>query len=149
LGAPDQDPNGTNQAVAISQFYRLQEFRRLGEEGQAVAWVVPVPQGAENDPISAGAAGAMRLPRIAIDPASRDTWTAEVARISGYRGTIDDRIYAAFINVRDFISEHPWPSGDGLAAVRGSEWARPDITERWISLNRALVSRVDALIAGL
>ncbi|MFV1987495.1 MAG: hypothetical protein ACC682_09435 [Gemmatimonadota bacterium] len=140
----------TTRAVAMSQFYRLQEFRRLGEEGQAVAWVVPIPAGRETDPIAAAAGGAsIRIPRIALDPGARDTWAREVGRLSGLEGTIDARIFETFVQVRGFIDEHPWPLAPGLSGVRGSEWASPDVTEQWLSLNRTLVSRVDALIAGL
>jgi hypothetical protein len=140
----------TKRAVAMSQFYRLQEFRRLGEEGQVVAWVVPIPSGRDTDPIAAAAGGtSIRIPRIALDPAARDTWAGEVGRLSGVEGTIDQRIFEAFLRVRGFIDEHPWPSAPGLSGVRDSEWTSPDVAEQWLSLNRALVSRVDALIAGL
>jgi hypothetical protein len=147
--AAPTDGEDTGQAMAMAQFYRLQEFRRLGEEGQAVAWVVPVPAGRESDAIAAAAGGAsVRIPRIALDPAARDTWVGESARLSGFDGTVDARIFDAFTEVRDFVSLHPWPTAPGLAGLRGSEWATADIIERWLSLNRALVSRVDALLAG-
>ncbi|MDH3733252.1 MAG: hypothetical protein OEU54_06940 [Gemmatimonadota bacterium] len=140
----------TNDAMALSRFYRLNEFRRLGEEGQALVWVVPVPPGREDDPIEAASGGAvLRLPRVAVDPAARDTWSREAARLAGLEGNVDARVFAAFAAIRAYVSEHPWPTGVGLVAVRGSEWASADVTETWLSLNRALVSRVDALLEGL
>lgn len=140
----------TVRDVQMSQFYRLQEFRRLGTEGQVFAWVVPVPEGREGDPVDvAMTGGSVRLPRIVLDPTARDIWSREVARLADHGGTIDARIFEAYVEVRAFVDEHPWPSATGLAGLRGSEWASPDVTERWLSLNRALVARVDALLSGL
>ncbi len=137
------------QDVAISQFFRLQEFRRFGEEGSAVAWVVPVPEGAVDDPIRIGAAGApVRVPRLAIDPGARDTWTREGERLASFRDTVDPRVIEAFDAVRSFAAGHPWPAAGGLRSLAASEWASPDVIETWLSLNRALVARVDALSSG-
>jgi len=138
----------TAQEVAMAQFYRLQEFRRLGTEAEVFTWLVPVPEGHEGDPLAIARAGSVRIPRIAIDPRTRETWSREAARLGGYEDSVDARIFQAFADVRDFLRAHPWPEVSGLAGLRGSEWADPDVTERWVSLNRALVSRVDALLSG-
>jgi len=138
----------TAREVALSQFYRLQEFRRLGTEAQVFTWLLPVPEGREGDPLAAASGHAVRFPRIALDPTAREPWTREVEKLADYEGAVDARIFEAYLDVRAFADEHPWPEGTGLAGLRGSDWASPDVTERWISLNRALVARVDALISG-
>lgn len=133
----------------VSQLYRLNEFRLFANDGLALVWIVPADAEATGDPLERAAAGpATRLPRLAIDAAAREAWGRAAARLDGYASGVDERVFAAFEQVRAFAAEHPWPAGTGPAAVAASSWASPEVVEAWLSLNRALVTRVDGALAG-
>lgn len=139
----------TSQALALEQFFRLQEFRQFGSEGQALVWLIPTDLSRDSDPLAAAARGAaVRLPRLVVDGSARSTWLQAALRLTDMSGSVDARIFAAFRAVQGFALKHPWPPGEGLAAARQSDWTRPDVVEDWLSLNRALVSRVDGLLSG-
>lgn len=139
----------TTRDLGLARFYRLQEFRQFGSEGQALVWLVPTEAGSEGDPLRAAAGGAaVRLPRLAVDAAARSTWVQAAARLTSLETTVDPRIFATFRTVQAFVEEHPWPSTSGLGPARRSDWARSEVIEDWLSLNRALVSRVDGLLSG-
>lgn len=139
----------TTRDLALAQFYRLQDFRQFGAEGQALVWLVPTEAGAEGDLLRAAAGGAaVRLPRLAVDASARSTWNQVADRLTSLEGTVDARIFDSFRAVQAFAVEHPWPPGTGLEAARRSDWVRPEVIEGWLSLNRALVSRVDGLLSG-
>ncbi len=139
----------TTQGMALEQFYRLQEFRQFGSEGQALVWLVPTDGSGSSDPIAAAARGAaVRLPRLVVDGSARTTWLQAALRMTDMGSSVDPRIFAAFQSIQAFALRHPWPPGEGLAAARQSDWTRPDVVEDWLALNRALVSRVDGLLSG-
>ncbi|MDX1578957.1 MAG: hypothetical protein R3266_10745 [Gemmatimonadota bacterium] len=139
----------TAQEVALSQFYRLQEFRRLGTEGQGLVYLVPLREGEGDDPLAAAASGgAVRLPRLAVDEGARALWRETAARLDDLEGSVDPRIFDTYAAIRAFVDEHPWPDGSGLAEARRAGWTDPATVEAWLTLNRALVSRVDGLLAG-
>jgi hypothetical protein len=136
------------QELTLHRFYRLQEFRQFGTEGLALAWLVPVETGSVVDPLEGAGGSAVRIPRLAIDASARTTWTQAVQHLSALEDNVDVRIFAAFESVLEFTNIHPWPDGSGLEAGRRAGWTSPDVIEGWLSLNRALVSRVDGLLSG-
>ena len=134
--------------LALAHFYRLQDFRRFGLEGQIVTWVVPGPAGGPADPLGGPLAGAVRLPQLAVDGATRAEWRAVAERLAAMGAEVDATVFSAFEDVMEFVEEHPWPESSGLAAATASGWADPATVEGWLSLNRALVGRADAILSG-
>ncbi len=134
--------------LALALFYRLQEFRRFGLEGQIVTWIVPGGSGGSNDPLGGSLAGAARLPQLAVDAATRAEWGAVSERLSSIGAEVDPTVFSAFEDVLEFVERRPWPDGSGLAAAAASGWADPAAVETWLSLNRALVGRADAILSG-
>lgn len=135
------------QEAVLGQFFRLQAFRRFAQEGLETAWLVPV-SGGEDDPWSAVASGrrGARVPQIAVDPASREGWRELSLRLEGLQGGVDERVHAAFRDVRAFIEGHPLPAGEGLGAARMAGWDDSEVVGRWRSLNRVLLDRATALL---
>ncbi len=134
--------------LALALFYRLQEFRRFGLEGQIVTWVVPGASAESADPLGGSLAGAIRLPQLAVDGATRVEWHAVSERLAAVRAEVDPTVFSAFEDVLEFVERRPWPGGSGLAAATASGWADPATVEAWLSLNRALVGRADAILSG-
>lgn len=134
--------------LALALFYRLQEFRRFGLEGQIVTWVVPGASAGSADPLGGSLAGAVRLPQLAVDAATRAEWRAVSERLASVGAEVDPTVFSAFEDVLEFVERSPWPGGSGLAAATASGWADPATVEAWLSLNRALVGRADAILSG-
>lgn len=134
--------------LALALFYRLQEFRRFGLEGQIVTWVVPGASAGSADPLGGSLAGAVRLPQLAVDAATRAEWRAVAERLASVGAEVDPTVFSAFEDVLGFVERRPWPGGSGLAAATASGWADPATVEAWLSLNRALVGRADAILSG-
>lgn len=134
--------------LALALFYRLQEFRRFGLEGQIVTWVVPGASAGSADPLGGALAGAVRLPQLAVDAATRAQWRAVSERLAAVGAEVDPTVFSAFEDVLEFVGRRPWPGGSGLAAATASGWADPATVEAWLSLNRALVGRADAILSG-
>lgn len=134
--------------LALALFYRLQEFRRFGLEGQIVTWVVPGASADAGDPLAGSLAGAVRLPQLAVDAATRAEWRAVSERLVSVGAEVDPTVLSAFEDVLAFVEGRPWPEGAGLAAAAASGWADPATVETWLSLNRALVGRADAILSG-
>lgn len=134
--------------LALALFYRLQEFRRFGLEGQIVTWVVPGAAGGGAGPLAGSLAGAVRLPQLAVDGAMRAEWHAASGRLAAIGAEVDPTVFSAFEDVMEFVEGRPWPEGSGLAAAAASGWADPATVEAWLSLNRALVGRADAILSG-
>ena len=134
--------------LALALFYRLQEFRRFGLEGQIVTWVVPGASAGSADPLGGSLAGAVRLPQLAVDGATRAEWRAVSERLASVGAEVDPTVFSAFEEVIEFVERRPWPGGSGLAAATASGWADPATVEAWLSLNRALVGRADAILSG-
>ncbi|WP_420633906.1 hypothetical protein [Candidatus Palauibacter sp.] len=135
--------------LALALFYRLQEFRRFGLEGQIVTWVVPGASAeAGTSPLSGSLAGAIRLPQLAVDAATRREWRAVSERLASIGAEVDPTVLAAFEAVMEFAGRYPWPEGSGLAPAGASPWTDPATVESWLSLNRALVGRADAILSG-
>lgn len=134
--------------LALALFYRLQEFRRFGLEGQIVTWVVPGASAGSADPLGGSLAGAVRLPQLAVDGATRAEWRAVAERLASVGAEVDPTVFSAFEDVLEFVERRPWPGGSGLAAATASGWADPATVEAWLSLNRALVGRADAILSG-
>ncbi len=134
--------------LALALFYRLQEFRRFGLEGQIVTWVVPGASAGSADPLGGALAGAVRLPQLAVDAATRAEWRAVSERLAAVGAEVDPTVFSAFEDVLEFVGRRPWPGRSGLAAATASGWADPATVEAWLSLNRALVGRADAILSG-
>ncbi|MXW67934.1 MAG: hypothetical protein F4Z72_13155 [Gemmatimonadales bacterium] len=134
--------------LALALFYRLQEFRRFGLEGQIVTWIVPGASAGAADPLGGSLAGAVRLPQLAADAATRAEWRAVSGRLASIGAEVDPTVFSAFEDVLEFVDGRPWPEGSGLAAAAASGWADPATVEAWLSLNRALVGRADAILSG-
>lgn len=135
--------------LALALFYRLQEFRRFGLEGQIVTWVVPEASAeAGTSPLSGSLADAVRLPQLAVDAAARREWRAVSERLASIGAEVDPTVLSAFEAVLEFAGRHPWPEDSGLAPAAASPWADPATVESWLSLNRALVGRADAILSG-
>lgn len=134
--------------LALALFYRLQEFRRFGLEGQIVIWVVPGASAGSSDPLGGSLAGAVRLPQLAVDAATRAEWGAVSERLTSVGTEVDPTVFSAFEDVLEFVERRPWPGGSGLTAATASGWADPATVEAWLSLNRALVGRADAILSG-
>ena len=138
--------------LALALFYRLQEFRRFGLEGQILTWVVPAAVGGS---AAAGAApppgswaGAVRLPQLAVDATARAEWRAASERLAAAGTEVDPAVFSAFEAVIEFVEGRPWPEGSGLAVATASGWSDAAAVEMWLSLNRALVGRADAILSG-
>lgn len=136
------------QELALARFYRLQEFRRFGLEGQIVTWVVPGAAADAGGPLAGSLAGAVRLPQLAVDAATRAEWRAVSERLASIGAEVDPTVFSTFEVVLEFVEGRPWPEGSGLAAAAASGWADAATVESWLSLNRALVGRADAILAG-
>ena len=134
--------------LALALFYRLQEFRRFGLEGQIVTWIVPSASAGSGDPLGGSLTGAVRLPQLAADAATRAEWRAVSERLASIGAEVDPTVFSAFEDVLDFAEGRPWPESSGLAAAAASGWADPATVETWLSLNRALVGRADAILSG-
>ena len=134
--------------LALALFYRLQEFRRFGLEGQIVTWVVPGGSADSGDPLGGSLTGAVRLPQLAVDAATRAEWGAVSKRLASMGAEVDHTVFSAFEDVVAFVEGRPWPERSGLAAAASSRWADPATVETWLSLNRALVGRADAILSG-
>ena len=134
--------------LALALFYRLQEFRRFGLEGQIVTWVVPGAADGSAGPLTGSLAGAVRLPQLAVDAATRAEWRAVSDRLTSIGAEVDPTVFSAFEDVREFAEGRPWPQTSGLVAAAASGWADPTTVETWLSLNRALVGRADAILSG-
>ena len=134
--------------LALALFYRLQEFRRFGLEGQIVTWVVPGAFADAGDPLAGSLAGAVRLPQLAVDAPTRAEWRAVSERLASIGAEVDPTVFSAFEDVVAFVAGRPWPDAAGLAAAAGSGWADAATVETWLSLNRALVGRADAILSG-
>lgn len=134
--------------LALALFYRLQEFRRFGLEGQIVTWIVPGASAGAGDPLGGSLAGAVRLPQLAADAATRAEWRTVSERLASIGAEVDPTVFSAFEDVLEFVERRPWPEGSGLAAAAASGWADPATVEAWLSLNRALVGRADAILSG-
>ena len=134
--------------LALALFYRLQEFRRFGLEGQIVTWIVPGASAGSGDPLGGSLAGAVRLPQLAADAATRAEWRAVAERLASIGAEVDPTVLSAFEDVLDFAEGRPWPESSGLSAAAASGWADPATVETWLSLNRALVGRADAILSG-
>lgn len=134
--------------LALALFYRLQEFRRFGLEGQIVTWVVPGASAGAAGPLGGSLAGAVRLPQLAADAATRAEWRVVSERLASNGAEVDPTVFSAFEDVLEFVEGRPWPEGSGLAAAAASGWADPATVETWLSLNRALVGRADAILSG-
>ncbi len=143
-----EERNRTEQEVALGQYFRLQEFRRFAEIGRDLSWIVPVESEDEDAWRSAAArTTGVRIPRVAADPSARADWAGLGDRLAGLQGSVDERAYAAFAELRAFAAENPWPAGESLAALAASAWSRPATLDRWLTLNRNLVSTVEGLLA--
>lgn len=134
--------------LALALFYRLQEFRRFGLEGQIVTWIVPGASAGSGDPLGGSLSGAVRLPQLAADAATRAEWRTVSGRLASIGAEVDPTVFSAFEDVLEFVEGRPWPEGSGLAAAAASGWADPATVETWLSLNRALVGRADAILSG-
>ena len=134
--------------LALALFFRLQEFRRFGLEGQIVTWIVPGASAGSNDPLGGPLGAAVRLPQLAVDAATRAEWGAVSERLASIGTEVDPTVFSAFEDVLEFIEGRPWPEGSGLAAAAASGWTDPAAVETWLSLNRALVGRADAILSG-
>ena len=134
--------------LALALFYRLQEFRRFGLEGQIVTWVVPGAAAGSAGPLSDSLAGAVRLPQLALDAATRAEWRAVSDRLTSIGAEVDPTVFSTFEDVLEFVDGRPWPQTAGLAAAAASGWADATTVETWLSLNRALVGRADAILSG-
>ena len=134
--------------LALALFYRLQEFRRFGLEGQIVTWIVPGASAGAGDPLGGSLAGAVRMPQLAADAATRAEWRAVSERLASIGAEVDPTVFSAFEDVLEFAERRPWPEGSGLVAAAASGWADPATVEAWLSLNRALVGRADAILSG-
>lgn len=134
--------------LALALFYRLQEFRRFGLEGQIVTWIVPGASADAGDPLGGSLAGVVRLPQLAADAATRAEWRTVSERLASIGAEVDPTVFSAFEDVLEFVEGRPWPEGSGLAAAAASGWADPATVETWLSLNRALVGRADAILSG-
>ncbi len=134
--------------LALALFYRLQEFRRFGLEGQIVTWIVPGASAGSADPLGGSLAGALRLPQLAADAATRTEWRAVSERLASIGAEVDPTVFSAFEDVLEFVDARPWPESSGLAAAAASGWTDPATVEMWLSLNRALVGRADAILSG-
>ena len=134
--------------LALALFFRLQEFRRFGLEGQIVTWIVPGASADSGDPLGGSLAGAVRLPQLAVDAATRGEWRVVSERLASIGTEVDPTVFSAFEDVLDFVELRPWPEGSGLAVAAASGWTDPAAVETWLSLNRALVGRADAILSG-
>ena len=134
--------------LALALFFRLQEFRRFGLEGQIVTWVVPGASADSGDPLGGSLTGAVRLPQLAVDAATRAEWGAVSERLASMGAEVDPTVLSAFEDVVAFVERRPWPDSPGMAAASASGWADPATVETWLSLNRALVGRADAILSG-
>ena len=134
--------------LALALFFRLQEYRRFGLEGQIVTWVVPGAAAGSPDPLGGSLAGGVRLPQLAVDAATRAEWRVVSERLASIGAEVDPTVFSAFEDVLEFVERRPWPDGAGLAAAAASGWADPTTVETWLSLNRALVGRADAILSG-
>jgi len=134
--------------LALALFFRLQEFRRFGLEGQIVTWIVPGASEGAAHPLGGSLAGAVRLPQLAADAATRAEWRAVSERLASIGSEVDPTVFSAFEDVLEFVEGSPWPEGSGLSAAAASGWANPATVETWLSLNRALVGRADAILSG-
>ena len=134
--------------LALALFYRLQEFRRFGLEGQIVTWIVPGASAGSADPLGGSLAGAVRLPQLAADAGTRAEWRAVSERLASIGAEVDPTVFSAFEDVLEFVDARPWPESSGLAAAAASGWTDPATVEMWLSLNRALVGRADAILSG-
>ena len=134
--------------LALALFYRLQEFRRFGLEGQIVTWIVPGASAGSADPLGGSLAGAVRLPQLAADAGTRAEWRAVSERLASIGAEVDPTVFSAFEDVLEFVDARPWPESSGLAAAAASGWTDPATVETWLSLNRALVGRADAILSG-
>ena len=153
LAAAADESAQLQRELALALFYRLQEFRRFGLEGQIVTWVVPdavgeVAGGADAAPRAGALAGAVRLPQLAVDAAARAEWRAASERLAAAGTEVDPAVFSAFEAVTAFVRGRPWPVGSGLAAATASHWSDVATVEMWLSLNRALVGRADAILSG-
>lgn len=132
--------------VALSQFFRLQAFRRFAELGLETVWVVPV-SGPDADPLSTSSGGReTRLPRLSLEPEARRAWRALAGRLEALEEGVDERVYEAFRSVRAFAEESPFPERGALEAARQAGWTEPEVVGRWTSLNRVLRDRATALL---
>ncbi|MDE2943596.1 MAG: hypothetical protein OXT63_05240 [Gemmatimonadota bacterium] len=134
--------------LALALFYRLQEFRRFGLEGQIVTWIVPGASADSGDPLGGSLSGAVRLPQLAADAAARAEWRTVSGRLASIGAEVDPTVFSAFEDLLEFVEGRPWPEGSGLAAAAASGWADPATVETWLSLNGALVGRADAILSG-
>lgn len=135
------------QEYALSQFFRLQAFRRFAENGLETSWIVAVP-GPGVDPWSVIGSGgaALRVPRVALDTVGRREWRLLAERLAGWRDGVDERVHESFRQVIAFVAAHPLPERDGLRAVRRTGWSDPEVIGPWMSLNRQLLERATALV---
>lgn len=135
------------QEAALTQFFRLQSFRRVAGAGLEITWIVA--GAGDGDPWRALEAGgeARRVPRLAWDSAARAGWDDLAHGLGDLEGGVDPRVVETFSEILDYAAAHPWPDRPDLAAVRASGWSDPPVVEEWLSLNRALQARVDGLLA--
>ncbi|MYC88841.1 MAG: hypothetical protein F4X22_11460 [Gemmatimonadales bacterium] len=88
------------------------------------------------------------MPQLAVDAATRAEWRAVSERLASIDAEVDPTVFSAFEVVLEFVERRPWPEGSGLRAATASGWADAATVETWLSLNRALVGRADAILSG-
>ncbi len=138
----------TDLQLALVGFFRLVEMRDFAHLGRDVSIVIPLSDDADRrDVLEAGARRGIRIPRIVVDTEARLRWARAGERLEGMEGGVDPEVYARFQDIRAFLAEHPLPSSSDLAAVSGSDWARPGTVERWVALNEALASAAVGLLS--
>lgn len=136
----------TEMNLALIGFMRLLDFRDFAEMGRDLSLIVPVSPGAgRTDVLRAGARRGVRIPRVVVDTATRRRWTELGGRLERLGDAVDPDVRAAFQAIISFLQENPLPSSAELAAIRGSEWARPSVVDRWVDLNDSL----SAAVAGV
>ncbi|WP_419856942.1 hypothetical protein [Candidatus Palauibacter irciniicola] len=99
--------------LALALFYRLQEFRRFGLEGQIVTWIVPGASAGAADPLGGSLAGAVRLPQLAADAATRAEWRAVSGRLASIGAEVDPTVFSAFEDVLEFVDASSLAGGFG------------------------------------
>lgn len=145
-----EDRMRTDLRLALVGFFRLVDFRDFARKGEEVTLLVPVAAAADRREVMAGGgARGVRVPRILIDRQARQEWAELGRKLEGLDDGVDERVYAAFEDVRAFVGERPLPQGTDLASVARSEWSGSAVVDRWLALNRTLASRVVAVLSQL
>lgn len=133
------------------QYPNLQKAKRLARLGLSITEVVfqtTYVDSRTKRPISRDTTvGTIRIPSVAHDLSARKEWTRLLNETRGAGDVLDQRIFQVIVELGELVKRTPWPKSKEFEDYDKSQWVRPDVIDRWLSLNQRLDQEIDQVLS--